>query len=174
MKTKIKFIRFVFAFMLALSVLGVSTSAALADKPVIYEFMVPDIFAQLTDICPFPIDVYSTINVMGIDYVDKSGVVTNTFWHFVTQDRIEANGKTLFGAQYRYNIFVLWDNSDPNNQTVARMITNGVVEKMLLPGGGIFNPAGRTDLSATPFATFLTPDHGNVGNISGLCEALEP
>jgi hypothetical protein len=171
---KTKFTRFFIALLLALSILGVSASVALADQPVKYDFMVPDIYAQLTDICPFPIDIYSTINVMGIDYVDKSGVVTNTFWHFVTQDRIEANGKTLFGAPYRYNIFVLWDNSDLNNPTVARMITNGVVEKMVLPGGGVFNPAGRTDLSVTPFATFLTPDHGNVGNISGLCEALAP
>jgi len=168
MNTKTKFTRIVFALLLALSAIGFSTSAALADRPVKYELSIP-VSDTLKNFCSFPVNIDSIYKITGTDFLDNNGVIIRSHWHMVAQDTFTANGKTLVGIPFSYNIELLWDGNN-----ITSFIVNGVVEKVQLPGGGIFNPAGHTDLSATPYATFLTPDKGNPGNIDGFCAALAP
>jgi hypothetical protein len=171
MKTKTKFSRFGFALMFALCAIGFSAQAALADQPIKYELPPFTVPSTLTDVCSFPIDVNSTIAVDGTDFYDhQGGALIRSLFHIDAQDTISANGKTLVGDPFTYNIDVLYDS----NLNITGFYVDGVAEKLLLPDGSQFITAGRADLSDTPFATYLSPDHGNPGDIAGLCAALAP
>ncbi len=171
MNTKTKIPRFVFALALALSALGISASAALAAQPVKWEFTfsVPDI--PLTDVCSFPIWVTVNITIHGIDFFDESGALTRSFQHYAQQDTFTANGKTLVGIPYTYNMEFLIDSSG----TAVHIYADGVFEKVPLPDGSLFISAGRADFAAHPGQGFLlSPDKGNPGNVAGFCAALAP
>jgi hypothetical protein len=170
MKTIFRFTRFVFALVLALSAIGMSTSAALAGKPTKTEFAFTA-SSVLTDVCSFPIVVDSTISGTEIDFFDESGALTRIYNHIVEQDTFTANGKTLVGIPFTFNIQVLFDSSG----NVTHIYAGGLVEKIPLPDGSLFVSAGRLDFTAHPGATFLlSPDKGNPGNIAGFCAALSP
>ena len=168
MQTKIVRLCFVLAFLL--SALGVSTTVALADKPTTYEVGPITGGAVLTDVCSFPVTLSSTFSIAGIDFVHMNGVVTKSHWHFTSQDTLTANGKTLVGIPYTYNADVYWDSAG----NATGMYVNGVFENIPLPDKGHFKPAGRVDLTDNPLGFTLTPDHGNPGDIAGLCAALAP
>ena len=167
MNTKTKSIRSVFALVLVISALGISTTTVLADKPIMYEFGPFTEEGEISGVCSFPVSLSSTATLSGIDFVDKSGVITRTHWHFVAQDTLTANGKTLVGIPYTYNITVLWDSF--GNPTGWYL--NGVFEKIPLPDKGLYNPAGRSDLTENIDFT-LSPDNGTSGNVAGFCAAL--
>jgi hypothetical protein len=170
MNTKIKFTRFIFALLLVISALGISTSTALADKPVKYEYTFPwnDV---LSDICSFPINIVGINNYMEIDFFNKSGSLTRIYVHGVQQDTYSANGKTLVGLPYTYNVEMLFDSSG----NITNNYANGVYEKIPLPDGSLFISAGRTNFMEHPNVGFLiSPDKGNPGNIAGFCAALAP
>ncbi len=169
MNTRKKFTRIVFILLFALSAIGISTSAAAATSPVKYDVTITD-GAVLTDVCSFPVAVSSTFTITGIDFFDKNGVLTMTLWHFELQDTLTANGNTLVGIPYKYNIQLTWDR-DGN---VTGWYVSGIFEKIWLPGKSLFIPAGRADMTDNPFGFTLSPDKGNLGNIEGLCAALAP
>jgi hypothetical protein len=55
----------------------------------------------------------------------------------------------------------------------VHVFANGLVEKVPLPGGGLFITAGRVDFAAHGFPQFLiTPDVGAAVNLAGFCAAL--
>ena len=168
MNTKTKSIRSVFAMVLVICALGISTTTVLADKPIMYEVGPITDGTIISDLCSFPVSLSSTFTISGIDFVDTSGVVTRTHWHFVAQDTFSANGNTLVGIPYTYNVKVEWDSfGNPTSWYV-----NGVFEKVPLPDKGLFNPAGRANMTENPFGFTLSPDNGTSGNVAGFCAAL--
>jgi hypothetical protein len=171
-KTKMKniIIRSIFMLTLVLSVLGVSTSAALADSPVKYQFTLNDP-GILTDTCSFPVNIYPNTLVTAMDFFDKNGALIRTEGFAVEQDMFTANGKTLYSVVYKYNGQFLYDSSG----NFSHVYVNGPAVKVPLPDGSLFIAAGRSDFMAHPGASFiLTPDKGNPGNIAGFCAALAP
>jgi hypothetical protein len=123
----------------------------------------------LTDVCSFPIDVVLSQTVSQINFYDQSGLLTRIFAHVVEQDTFTANGNTLVGLPFVFNVQVIYD--DEGNW--VHNYSNGLVEKIPLPDGSLFVSAGRLDWVQHPLAVFiLSPDKGNPGNSAGFCAAL--
>jgi hypothetical protein len=170
MITKNKSTRFVFALLLSLSAIGLSTSVALADKPTKTEFTLNG-SGELAGVCNFTISIESIVTITATDFFNLNGVWTRSSWHIVEQDTFKANGKTLVGIPFTYNAQWLVDSS--GNMTLAYAI--GITEKVPLPDGSLFISAGRIDYASHPGAPFmLSPDKGNPGNVAGFCAALAP
>lgn len=149
---------------------AVLASTAAADEPVISSFTFSGT-AALTDVCSFPITVdFSSVGTE-TDFVDSSGAITMAFLHFVEQDTFSANGKTLTGEPYTANVHFLLDSSG----NITHIFGQGIVEKVVLPNGGLFITAGRVDFVAHGSPPFLiTPDVGAAVNLAGFCAALSP
>jgi hypothetical protein len=170
MNTRIKFIRFVFALVLALSTLGVSASAVLADKPSHYEFT-GEVDGVIKDLCSFDVGIQAILSVKGTDFFDNSGVLIRSRWHVVEQDTFTANGEALVGFPFISNLEFIYDS----NGNVIQQYGNGVIEKVPLPDGSLFISAGQVDFGAHGFPMFiLSADKGNPGNVAGFCAALAP
>ena len=119
-------------------------AVALADKPTETEFSDATFSSVLTGVCQFDVNVDSTASGFKTDHFDRSGAVTEAFVHQVEQDTFSANGKTLTGIPFTFNLDVLFD-SDGNT---THAFANGVVEKIPLPDGSLFVSAGgRTSLT---------------------------
>jgi hypothetical protein len=110
-----------------------------------------------------------TQTITQIDYYDQDGVLQRINGHVVEQDTFTANGNTLVGLPFVFNVQILFD-SDGN---ITNNFASGVVEKIRLPDGSLFISAGRLDWVQHPLAVFLlSPDKGNPGNLAGFCAAL--
>ncbi len=160
-------LRVVFALVLALSTLGISTSAALADKPAKFNYTgAADV--DLDDVCTFSIHLFSDMTSKETDFFDQNGALTRIFIHVVAQDTISANGKELVGIPYAYNLVFLFDSSG----NLTNFYAEGVVEKIRLPDGSLFVSAGWTDVLTLPTGFTIVPTLGRSGNVAGLCAAL--
>jgi hypothetical protein len=153
-----------------LGIIGLAQPAA-ADPPTRQDLDVTDT-TVLTDICSFPITVdlrqTGTVTV----FTDRNGNTTRVEVHADEQDVFTANGKTLVGLPYTYNIHVLFD---PETGEATHAYATGVASRVPLPGGDVFLTAGRVDFIAHPEAAFiLQPDVGAQGNLQGFCAALAP
>ena len=145
--------------------------SALADRPTRIPFEGLTASGVLTDVCAFPINVDATFSGTETDFVDQSGALTRIFIHQVEQDTFTANGRTLVGIPFTFNIEILFD-SDGN---VTHVFSSGLFETIPLPDGSLFISAGRADFTLHPGAAFLlSPDMGNPGNLAGFCAALSP
>lgn len=149
--------------------LVVDTSSAAADEPTKTEFEV-SFSTELTDICPFPITLDGSIHITETDYFDKSGALVMRMDHSKQQDTFSANGKTLEGLPYTYNLKYLFDS----NGNMTKVSLSGVYEKVPLPDGSLFISAGRTEFVEYYGAVILSPEKGNPGNIAAFCSALTP
>jgi len=159
--------RLVIALALALSAVGVSVTAALAAPPEKYQVTLNG-GAEITNLCSFSIHLESIFTITFTNFFDKDGVLVRSYYHFVAQDTLSANGKSLAGIAYTYNSQWVFDHSG----SLTHVYLEGIIEKVPLPDGGLFISAGWVDISADPFGFTLTPDRGNPGNIAGLCAAL--
>jgi hypothetical protein len=149
---------------------GVVASTAAADKPIVSTTTETG-SAVLTDVCSFPITVDFSDAVRETRFVDKSGDVTRIVDHVVEQDVFSANGKSLTGVPFTFNMDFLFDSSG----NLTHRFSNGVAQKVPLPGGGLFILAGRVDFVAHGNPTFLFfPDVGATVNLEGFCAALSP
>lgn len=170
MNTKIKFTRFVFALVFALSALAVTASAAQAGPPTKSENSF-SLDGSLVGACSFPVNVQASITNTEIDFFDSSGTLVRSFQHTVEQDTFTTNGKTLVGIPFTFNMEWLFD-SDGN---LIHIYVAGVTETVPLPDGSVFRSAGRADLTNHPGTDFvISPDKGNPGNVDGFCAALAP
>jgi hypothetical protein len=123
----------------------------------------------LTDVCSFPVNVALNQTITQIDYYDRSGALQRIFGHVIEQDTFTANGNTLVGLPFVFNVEILFDSSG----NITHNFASGVVEKVWLPDGSLFISAGRLDWVQHPLAVFLlSPDKGNPGNVAGFCAAL--
>ncbi len=145
--------------------------SALADRPTRIPFTDVTVSGVLTDVCAFPVNVDATISGTETDYVDQSGTVTRIFVHEVEQDTFTANGRTLMGTPFTFNVEVLFDS----NGNVTHIFASGLVETIPLPDGSLFVSAGRLDFTQHPGVQFLlSPDMGHTGDLAAFCAALSP
>jgi hypothetical protein len=122
------------------------------------------------DICTFPVTITSTVTGHQTTFFDRSGAVTRIYIHIVEQDTFSANGVTLTGIPFTFNIEVLFEVGE-----VTHVYASGLVEKVPLPDGSVFLSAGRLDFAAHPGAIFrIVPDVGRSGDVAAFCAALSP
>ena len=122
----------------------------------------------VTDLCPFPVSITGTQEGYFIERQLASGGEQLIF-HGTETDVFSANGNTLVGLPYTFNVQAI---SDADGNFVS-FDAEGIAERVPLPGGGEFFSAGRTDWMLHPDAiTLVNPDNGRVGNVEGLCAAL--
>ena len=156
-------------FLAAIAAAGALSATAAAAPPTIARDLTGTNTASLTGVCSFPVEVTSSTTATEIDYFDANGNLTRVQVHVVEQDVFTANGKSLTGEPFAFNIQVLFDSEG----NVTHVYANGVAERIILPGGSLFLSAGRGDFIAHPGEDFLlSPDFGARGNIAGFCAAL--
>ena len=128
--------------------------------------------AVLADVCSFPVTVQATVTGTETTFFDQTGNITRIQIHVVEQDVFSANGRTLVGLPFTFNLQVLFD---PDSGEVTHAFASGVTERVPLPGGDLFLTAGRLDFAAHPGEPFIIqPDVGAQGNLEGFCAALSP
>jgi hypothetical protein len=153
--------------LLALSATGVLTHPAAAVEPTREPIDETDTFV-VTDICSFPVTITATLVGTETTFYDQSGEVTRIQIHVVEQDVFTANGETLTGLPYTFNIQVLFEDGE-----VTHVYASGVVARVPLPDGTVFLSAGRLDFAAHPGSEFrIVPDVGRSGDVAAFCAAL--
>jgi hypothetical protein len=163
------------AVLTASAVAGIFASAASASPAVHFSFG-PFTFTETITgasgaLCPFDVTLTSTFSGTGTDFFDQSGTFYREQDNFTAQDTFSANGKSLTGMPYAYNITFLVDSSGNLTGETA----TGVTEKVPLPNGMLFIGAGTIDFAAHGFPDFLfIPDQGGIQNLAGFCAALSP
>ncbi len=87
----------------------------------------------------------------------------------VEQDTFTANGKTLVGLPFTFNM----ENRTDSSGTWILGTATGIAEKVPLPDGSLFISAGQIIWASHDGASFiLSADRGNPGNVAGFCAAL--
>lgn len=149
----------------------VFVSTAVAGPPEKSEFSNVAFSNVLSGVCPFDVNVQSVVSGFEIDYFDGAGNIVRAQIHQVEQDTFTANGKTLTGIPFTFNLDIRLDSTGDVTSAVA----TGLVEKIVLPDGSLFVSAGWVDFADHPGVGFiLSPDRGNPGNVAGFCAALSP
>ena len=163
-----RFLSSVAAAMLAAAVFA---QTAAAVEPIREDFSLSGTVV-LADVCSFPVTVESTLTGTQTTFFDENGNVTRIQINNVEQDVFSANGRTLVGLPYTFNVQVLFD---PDSGEVTHSYASGVVSRVPLPGGDFFLTAGRLDFATHPEEPFIIqPDVGAQGNLEGFCAALSP
>jgi hypothetical protein len=153
--------------LLALSAMGVLARPAAAIEPTREPISSTDIFV-VEDICSFPVTITATVVGTETTFFDQNGAVTRIHIHLVEQDVFSADGESLTGLPYTFNIDVLFEDGE-----VTHVFASGLVETVPLPDGTVFLSAGRLDFAAHPGSDFrIVPDVGRSGNVAAFCAAL--
>ena len=146
----------------------VLAGVASADQPLPEEGTVNG-SATLSDVCPFPVSVAYTAQYRA-KYFFSRGALTKIEYHMLEQDVFNADGTSLAGVPFRFNVQLFFDGAG----NVTRYVAQGVQQKVPLPGGGFFLTAGRVNWQLYPGANYiLFPDNGATVNLEGFCAALE-
>jgi hypothetical protein len=163
--------RFLITVVAAVLAAAAFAPTAAAVEPIREDFSFSDTIV-LADVCSFPVTAEFTVTGTQTSFFDQSGNLTRIEIHQVEQDVFSANGRTLVGLPYTFNIQVLFD---PDTGDVTHAYSSGLVSRVPLPGGDFFLTAGRIDFAAHPETAFLIqPDVGAQGNLAGFCAALSP
>lgn len=150
------------------ALLVVLAGVAGADQPFPEEGTVSG-GVTLSDVCPFPVNVAYSAQYRA-KYFFSKGALTKIEYHMLEQDIFSANGTSLAGVPFRFNVQLFFDGLG----NVTRYVTHGVQQKVPLPDGGIFLTAGRINWQLYPGAEYiLFPDNGATVNLEGFCAALE-
>jgi hypothetical protein len=153
--------------LLALSATGVLAHPAAAVEPTREPIDITDTFV-VEDICSFPVTITATLVGTETTFYDQSGAVTRVQIHVVEQDVFTANGETLTGLPYTFNIQILFEDGEE-----AHVYASGIVARVPLPDGTVFLSAGRLDFAAHPGSEFrIVPDVGRSGDVAAFCAAL--
>jgi hypothetical protein len=176
--------RIVCAMLAACAVAAIATSAAQASRaqstmaaaraqasqsPTITRGISFTATSTLTGVCSFDVAVSAEISGTVIEYHDASGAVTRTYAHAVEQDTFSANGKSITGPPFTFNVEFVYDSAG----NVTHVYASGLVEKLVLPSGTLFLSAGRSDFAQhAGEPVLLSPDKGKPGDIAAFCGAL--
>ena len=153
--------------LLALSATGILAHPAAAIEPTRVPIDQTDTYV-VTDICSFPVTITATVVGTETTFYDQSGQVTRIQVHLVEQDVFTANGQTLMGLPYTFNIQVLFEDGE-----LTHVYASGLVARVPLPDGTVFLSAGRLDFAAHPGSDFrIVPDVGRSGDVAAFCAAL--
>jgi hypothetical protein len=140
----------------------------MAAKPQVSRVSV-DTNYEITDVCSFAFNIDSHADILAIHYFDKNGNLTRIYNHVNEKDTFIANGKTLVGLPFTFDIEALY----ASDGTMTSLTALGVVEMVRLPDGRLFLSVGFVDYLAHPDEQFiLTADRGLSGNVAALCAAL--
>jgi hypothetical protein len=143
---------------------------AAADQPTIVHKTASQT-GVLTNACSFPITVDSTMTETDRFFFDRSGALTMANANVTAQDTFSANGKSLTGLPYTFSIEAYFDSSG----NITAVYSDGVIERVPLPDGSVFQSAGRVDFVAQGFPSFcVTPNFGSATNLAAFCAALSP
>jgi hypothetical protein len=144
------------------------TTQAVAGPPTKQPF--DDTFTQtVTGICSFPLEVTVSVRGTETDFFDRSGELIRVELHVTEQDTFRANGKTLTGEPFTFNVFISFENGE-----VTALLARGVAEKVRLPDGKLFLSAGVIDFLAQGVPFSIRTDLGRTGDIDAFCAALSP
>jgi hypothetical protein len=155
--------------LLALSMTGVLAHPAAAVQPTRVPIDETNTIV-VEDICSFPVTITATLVGTETTFYDQSGDVTRIQIHVVEQDVFSANGESLTGLPFTFNIQVLFEDGE-----VTHVYASGLVERVPLPDGTVFLSAGRLDFVAHPGSDFrIVPDVGRSGDVAAFCAALAP
>jgi hypothetical protein len=154
--------------LVAATAFAVLAPTAAADQPVIVH-KTSSLTSVLTGACPFSITVESTMTETDRFFSDQNGVLTRASANVDEQDSFSANGKFLAGDPYRVNLQAFFDSSG----NITEEYASGVIERVSLPDGNVFQSAGRVDFGAHGFPSFVVvSDWGSARNLDGFCAAL--
>ena len=112
--------------------LAVLAPTAAADQPVIVH-KTSSVTSLLTGACPFSITVDSTMTETDKFFSDQNGVLTMASAHVDEQDSFSANGRSLVGVPYPFNLQAFFDA----NGNITEEYADGVIERVPLPDGAI-------------------------------------
>ena len=158
------------AVLVAAIAAAILAPTAAADQPVIVH-KTSSLTSVLTGACPFPITVESTMTETDRFFSGQNGVLIRASANVDEQDSFSANGKPLAGDPYTVNLQAFFDSSGDITQEYA----SGVIERVPLPDGSVFQSAGRVDFGAHGFPSFaVVSDWGSASNLDGFCAALAP
>jgi hypothetical protein len=119
------------AVLAASAVAAIFASAASATPPAMFSFG-PDTFTStLSGVCPFDLTITAISSGTGEDFFDQSGNLIREHDNINEQDTISANGKSLTGLPYTFNLEFLVDSSG----NITGLTATGVAEKVPLPDG---------------------------------------
>ena len=150
--------------------LAIFAPTAAADQPVVVH-KTSSLTSVLTGACPFAITVDSTMTETDKFFSDQNGVLIGASAHVDEQDSFGANGKSLAGDPYTVNLHATFDSSG----NITEEYATGLVERVPLPDGSVFQSAGRVDFGAHGFPAFVVvSDYGSARNLDGFCAALSP
>lgn len=150
-------------------VMAAFAPVAAADPPVIMT-KTSSLTTVLTGACSFPITVDATMTETD-RFFFAGGVLTAANANVTEQDSFSANGKSLTGLPYSFSLHAVFD-SDGN---ITQLYADGVVERVPLPDGSVFQTAGQVNFGAQGFPDFsVTPNAGSARNLAGFCAALAP
>ena len=119
-------------------------------------------------LCSFSIDVHFTLEGTITQFFDDDGALIKRIAEGTEQDTFSANGKTLVGDRYHLTTILELENGVRLNYHEV-----GNVERVHLPGGGVFIATGRVDLLSSGGGFVVAVDSGNSGNnLDSFCAAL--
>ena len=142
-------------------------SPAQAAQPV-RETVVNTSTALVTSLCSFPVTVTFNSTAERQYFYDESGTLIRIAEHAIEQDTYTANGRTLTGDPYPYNVQARFDGAGQLVEATA----SGLVSRVPLPDGSVFRAAGRIDFVAHGFEFVPAPDGGTPVNTAAFCAAL--
>jgi hypothetical protein len=158
------------AFGAAIGLAVVFAPMATADQPVITH-KTTSATTVLTGACSFPITVDFTVSETDRFFFDTSGTLIRESAQANEQDTFTANAKSLTGLPYTVNLVAHFDSSG----NITQLYADGVIERVPLPEGSVFQSAGRVNFAADGFPDFtITSDWGSARNLTGFCAALSP
>lgn len=156
--------------LIALSTTGVLAHSAGATPPTRVPIDETPVVTVVDDICSFPVTITSAQVGVETTFYDKSGAVARIQAHAVEQDVFTANGESLTGLPFTFNVRVLFEDGQ-----LTHLYASGLLERVPLPDGTVFLSAGRVDFAAHPGSAFLiVPDVGRSGDVAAFCAALAP
>jgi hypothetical protein len=155
------------ALVLAVSLVALTASGALATKPEKYSgsWSFTDMVVPVG--CPFEVKASGSGQYSGLDVYDKNGVAVSAVERDTEQDTFSANGKTLRGDPYS---FVATFRFDSAGNTISS-VEFGFSERVTLPNGRLFFNFGYFDVLATNGWAWA-PDQGHAGDMAAFCAAL--
>ena len=154
--------------LVAAIVTAVFAPMAAADQPEISQ-KTTSLTTVLTGVCSFPVAVDATMTETDRFFSDHDGVLTRASANVTEQDAFSANGESLTGLPYTFNLEAQFDSSG----NITQLHAEGVIERVPLPDGTVFQSDGRVDFVAQGFPDFsVTPTVGNAVNLDGFCAAL--
>jgi hypothetical protein len=123
---------------------------------------------EVTGICAFPIAIQGTQTGHQIDFFDAEGQLVRRHRHGVEEVTLTANGQTLTADPFHFNIIIHYGPTG----AVEHAYLSGLVFRVPLPDGTVFQSAGRLDFIAQGVTFAVIPEVGLAGDVSALCDAL--